>query len=156
MCAICGSLGFAPCAEAVPVASSKAASAAKILATGMTSSIFLGRKNFSLRIGWCYRLKVPGFFGIEAQSGEHVLGHLLAAAPGEREGSGENRANLLLEGEPQKPAGPVQPRLHGFGAQIEGRRGFLHAHLLDHAADEHGAEILRQLVYRAFEHLPDL
>ena len=50
----------------------------------------------------------------------------------------------------------MQPRLDGFGTQIEGRCRLLDAHLLDHAADEHGAEVLRQLVDGAFERPLDL
>src|SRR4029079_8476192 len=87
-----------------------------------------------------------------ADACDDYVGHALAAPAIEGEAAGERRTELLVELRAQQDTRTVQPGLHRLRLQAEEVGGFVNAHALDDASDEHRAECVGKLVDRVFEH----
>src|SRR3954468_9128413 len=124
MWAICGSVGFAPCAKAAPLNRLTAAIAAlnrMNMVSYSSGAAAQGRPALLVEHrSWMEqrRERSRKLCG-HAQSFQDRLGQPLAALAREWKGFQHDRADFPFHVLPQHGAGPVQPRLHGFRLQVE-------------------------------------
>src|SRR5262249_268473 len=152
MCAICGSVGLAPCAKTGAdnrQSVARPAVSLAIMGTSFVTAIRPGPASVSDLMQRSVRgsRKLTG-----ADTTNHSFGHAIAAWAIEGETAGERRAELLVQSLAQQKPRAMQPRLNGLRLQAEKISRFLDAHSFDDARYEDGAERIGKFINRLFQH----